>query len=167
MITDLVQIGRLGERKREENGRFRVFLKTHNYPERRFRRMAEEIQDQIDCTQCANCCRVATVPLKHRDMEKLARYLRIPLAKFIEQYTTRNESKDLILKRTEAGCVFLDGNLCSIYEARPSNCEYFPHLIRGDGPISTRMWQFIDRACFCPIVYNTLEAFKGEVGFRR
>ena len=167
MITDLVQINRLGERKRDENGRFRVFMKTHNYPERRFRRMAEEIQDQIDCTQCANCCKVATVPLKHRDMEKLARYLRIPLAQFIEEYTTRNESKDLILKRTDAGCVFLDGNLCSIYEARPSNCVNFPHLVRGDGPISTRMWQFVDRACYCPIVYNALEAFKGEVGFRR
>jgi hypothetical protein len=29
------------------------------------------------------------------------------------------------------------------------------------------MWQFIDRACYCPIVYNSLEAFKVETGFRR
>jgi hypothetical protein len=29
------------------------------------------------------------------------------------------------------------------------------------------MWQFIDRACYCPIVYNSLEAFKQETGFRR
>jgi len=29
------------------------------------------------------------------------------------------------------------------------------------------MWQFIDRACYCPIVYNGLEAFKEETGFRR
>jgi hypothetical protein len=27
------------------------------------------------------------------------------------------------------------------------------------------MWQFIDRACYCPIVYNTLEAWKQETGF--
>lgn len=167
MITDLVQISRQGERKRDENGRFRVFLKIHNYPERRFRRMAEEIEDQIDCTECANCCRVATVPLKHRDVEKLARYLGMTAQQFIEQYTGRDESKNLILKRTEAGCVFLEGKLCQVYEARPSNCSNFPHLIRGDGPISTRMWQFIDRACYCPIVYNALEAYKDEVRFRR
>jgi hypothetical protein len=28
------------------------------------------------------------------------------------------------------------------------------------------MWDFGDRACYCPIVYNTLEAIKEEVGFR-
>jgi hypothetical protein len=29
------------------------------------------------------------------------------------------------------------------------------------------MWQFVDRACYCPIVYNSLEAFKKELGFTR
>jgi hypothetical protein len=29
------------------------------------------------------------------------------------------------------------------------------------------MWQFVDRACYCPIVYHSLEAFKQELGFRR
>jgi hypothetical protein len=24
----------------------------------------------------------------------------------------------------------------------------------------------VDRACYCPIVYNSLEAFKGEMGYR-
>jgi len=28
------------------------------------------------------------------------------------------------------------------------------------------MWQMPDRATYCPIVYNSLEAFKEEVGFR-
>jgi len=27
------------------------------------------------------------------------------------------------------------------------------------------MWEMKDRACYCPIVYNTLEAFKAEVKF--
>jgi hypothetical protein len=29
------------------------------------------------------------------------------------------------------------------------------------------MWQFIDRACYCPIVYNSLEAFKVELAFKK
>jgi hypothetical protein len=29
------------------------------------------------------------------------------------------------------------------------------------------MWSMIDRACYCPIVYNSLEAFKVETRFRR
>jgi hypothetical protein len=29
------------------------------------------------------------------------------------------------------------------------------------------MWELIDRACYCPIVYNSLEAFKEEMNFKR
>ncbi len=167
MITDLVQIGRLGEKKRAENLRFRTNLKTHNYVERRFRKIAQEVEEQIDCTQCANCCRVATTRLAERDVEKLARFLRIKREQFLANYTVESEEEGLILKRTESGCVFLSGNECTVYEARPGTCEDFPHVVRGNGSLESRMWQFVDRATYCPIVYNTLEAFKDETGFRR
>ena len=52
MIKDLVQIQRLGEKKREENLKFRRYLKSHVFVERQFRKAAEEVQDQIDCRQC-------------------------------------------------------------------------------------------------------------------
>jgi hypothetical protein len=39
--------------------------------------------------------------------------------------------------------------------------------VRGNGSIASRMWQFIDRAVYCPIVYNALEAFKSETRFRK
>ncbi len=167
MITDLIQIRRLGEQKRGENERFRKHLKSHDVPDRRFRRIAEDVEDEIDCTACANCCRVATATLLERDVEKLARFLRISAAKFVEQYTEQSEEEGLILRRTPDGCVFLSGNECTVYEARPATCENFPHMVRGAGSIPSRMWQFIDRACYCPIVYNALEAFKDEVKFRR
>jgi len=41
------------------------------------------------------------------------------------------------------------------------------HLVRGAGSIESRMWQMIDRATYCPIVYNTLEEYKDIVGFQR
>jgi len=167
MVTDLIQIRRLGENKREENERFRRHLKTHDFADRRLRRIAEEIEDQIDCTQCANCCRVATVAISERDAEKLAAFLRIKLSKFMADYTTEDVEEGVILRRTEHGCVFLNGNDCTVYEARPRTCVDFPHLVRGAGSIASRMWQFIDRACYCPIVYNSLEAFKSHAGFRR
>ncbi len=168
MITDLVQIKLLGEKKRPENERFRRYLKTHDHSDRILRRVAEGVQEQIDCTTCANCCRVATVKLSERDMERLARFLRIPLAAFVTEYTATSEEEGTILHRVADGsCVFLDGNTCTVYDARPDICQRFPHLVRGNGSIASRMWQFIDRACYCPIVYNGLEAFKQETGFRR
>ncbi len=169
MITDLVQIRLLGEKKRDENLRFRRYMKSRDHSDRILRRIAEGIQDQIDCTQCANCCRVATADLAQRDIERLARYLRISAEQFITEYTVVSEEDNKrILKRTEeAGCVFLDGNSCTVYDARPETCQRFPHLVRGSGSIASRMWQFVDRATYCPIVYNSMEAFKTELKFRR
>jgi Fe-S-cluster containining protein len=168
MITDLVQIRLLGEKKRPENERFRRHLKTRDHSDRILRRIAEGIEEQIDCTVCANCCRVATVRLSERDVEHLARHFRISQAKFIAEYTVEDAEEGLILRRSdESGCVFLDGTTCTIYDERPDTCRRFPHMVRGNGSIASRMWQFIDRACYCPIVYNALEAFKEETKFRR
>lgn len=167
MITDLVQIKRFGEKQREENGRFRAWMKRHNFVERRFKAIAKDTEAAIDCTACANCCRVATTQITERDAEHLARYLRISVPQFLKEYTVTTEDEGLILRRNEGGCVFLAGNLCSVYDARPQTCELFPHLIKGNGSLLSRMWHMADRAVYCPIVFNTLEAFKTETGFKK
>jgi uncharacterized protein len=168
MITDLVQIRILGEKQRPENQRFRRHLKSRDHSDRILRRIAEEIEAQIDCTVCANCCRVATVKLAGRDIERLAHLLGIPEARFIAEYTVPDPEEGRILRRSaESGCVFLEGAACTVYDQRPDTCRRFPHLVRGNGSIASRMWQFIDRACYCPIVYNALEAFKEQTRFRR
>jgi uncharacterized protein len=104
--------------------------------------------------------------VQERDVEKLARFLGLRPVQFIRDYCHETEDEGLILNRTEEqGCVFLAGTECTVYKARPSTCESFPNLVRGSGSLTSRMWQFIDRACYCPIVYNTLEAWKPEAGF--
>lgn len=182
MITDLIQIRRLGEKNRAENLRFRKYLKSHEWVERQFRRAAEDVHDQIDCRECAECCRVTEVQLVDRDVDHLARYLGLPRQKFLDQYTALDAEGARILRRTEsperAGesplcatkpmqCVFLDGNDCTVYDARPGNCEKFPHLLRGAGSLESRMWEFADRATYCPIVFNWFEAVKELTSFRK
>ena len=167
MLTDLVQIRRQGEQNREENLRFRKWIKSHNYVERQFRHAAEEVHSAIDCRECAECCRVGDVPLAERDIDKLARFLRISPHKFRLEYTVEDEENGIILKRDpKTGCVFLSGNECTVYEARPGNCDRFPHLLRGSGSIESRMWEFVDRATYCPIVFNWLEKVKSLTKFR-
>jgi uncharacterized protein len=165
MLTDLVQIRRLGHQKRNENSRFRAYLKNHRHSDRRLRRFGEDIEAEIDCTQCANCCRVSEVGITDRDIEKLAKFIGVTREEFLRDSTQRDETNDLILKKTDAGCVFLKDNLCTVYEARPQNCANFPHLVRGSGSIASRMWQLVDRAEFCPIVYNWMEKVKEDIGF--
>ncbi|MGA2038307.1 MAG: YkgJ family cysteine cluster protein [Bryobacteraceae bacterium] len=171
LITDLVQIEQLGEKKRDENFKFRSFMKSRDHSDRILRRIAEGIQERIDCTQCANCCKTSTTEVTERDIEKLARHLHTTPEQFIADYTMLEADEGQmtrVLKFSEAdGCVFLEGNLCSVYDARPGICQRYPHLVRGNGSIASRMWQFVDRASVCPIVYNSMEAFKDELRFRR
>jgi uncharacterized protein len=168
VVSDLIEIKRLGEKKLQENERLRRYMKTHDFPERRFRRVAEEIEEKTDCRACANCCKVAETNITKRDVERLAKSLRITPRHFVLRYTTMSaqEEGETILRRNEHGCIFLDGNDCTVYDARPDTCRDFPHLVRGAGSIESRMWQMIDRATYCPIVYNSLEEYKEIVGFR-
>jgi hypothetical protein len=66
MITDLVQIAASNSSRGGENSRFRAYLKSHRHSDRRLRRFGEEIEAEIDCTQCANCCRVTEVGITER-----------------------------------------------------------------------------------------------------
>lgn len=168
MITDLVQIKLLGEKKRDENLRLRKHMKSRDSSDRILRRVAQGIEEQIDCLQCANCCRVATAKVTERDVERLSKHLHIKPARFLADFTQKSEEEGVILIRDKkTGCVFLNGNECTVYDARPESCQKFPHVVRGNGSIASRMWEFVDRACYCPIVYNTLEAFKDELKFQR
>jgi Fe-S-cluster containining protein len=167
VLTDLIQIKRLGEQKRPENERLRRHMKSFKFVERRLVKIAEEIEGQIECLECGNCCRVATAKLIDRDIEKLMKFVGVGYARFLKDYSTESEEEGLILKRDEEkGCVFLNGNECTVYAARPTSCQHFPHLTKGPGSLVSRMWEMPDRACYCPIVYNTLEAWKPEVKFK-
>jgi Fe-S-cluster containining protein len=166
MLTDLVQIARIGRQKKEENSRFRAYLKSHRHSDRRLRRFGEEIQAEIDCTKCANCCRVTETGIDERDVQRLAKFLGASRDEFLRDYSAKAEDGELILKRDENGCVFLKDNLCTVYEARPQNCANFPHLVRGDGSIASRMWRLVERTTYCPIVYNWMEKVKDDIGFR-
>lgn len=168
MITDLVQIKRLGDAARADNERLRQHMKRHNFHEKQFRRIVEDIEAATDCQTCANCCRKSTVRLSDRDIERLSKALKIKPARVVADYTMPTEDEGLILRRDdEKGCVFLDGTFCLVYDARPDICRDYPHLVHGPGSLLARMWHMPERASVCPIVYNSLESFKDELKFSR
>lgn len=166
-ITDLVQIKRLGEQKLEENKKLRQHMSRHNFVERKLKAIAQDVEARIDCLQCANCCRTATARLADREIDRVAKAAGMKRDRFLRECTEMTADEGRILRRTEAGCVFLNGNECLVYEGRPASCEDFPHLVRGPGSLMHRMWAMPERATYCPITYNTLEEWKDEVGFQR
>lgn len=166
MVTDLVEIRRLGQAKEPENRDFRRYLKIHHHPERLFREVAQEVASQIDCQACANCCRQTIVSVSTRNIQAIARHLAIEPEQVASQYTVPDPSgHGRVLRATAEGCVFLDGNLCMIYDARPRPCREFPYAARSERSLGARMSSICRRAWFCPIVYNALESYKKLVGY--
>src|SRR5579871_5632673 len=68
------------------------------------------------------------------------------------------------IRNSPEGCIFLDKNLCMIYDARPKTCRDFPHVAPGDHSLGSRpslsRW-----AAICPIIFNALESYKHVTGF--
>jgi Fe-S-cluster containining protein len=62
-------------------------------------------------------------------------------------------------------CVFLDGNLCMIYESRPKTCRNFPHVALGTHLLGGRPSSLARWAALCPIIYNALERYKHLTGY--
>src|SRR5579883_1063368 len=89
MLTDLVQIKRLGDKKEPENKRFRAYLKRHHQRNPRLRRIAEEIETQMDCTSCANCCREGEAGVTNHDIDRLAKFIGVSRQEFRERFTMR------------------------------------------------------------------------------
>src|SRR5229473_1743963 len=102
MVTDLIQIRRLAEAEEGENLDFRRYLKAHHYSDGLFHRIAQEVEEQIDCKVCANCCRQTRVNISREDIDTLARYLKMQPAEVVRQYTISDpEDRENILRHTE------------------------------------------------------------------
>ena len=167
MVTDLAEVFRLGTAKAKENLAFRRHLAAHHSGDTAFQILASEIEEQVDCTRCANCCRYSKVTVSEADIEQIAEYLGIKVKDVIRLYTEPDADNPSlrILGSSKDGCVFLDHNLCLIYEARPTPCREFPHVTVGTHSLGGRRASQDRWAPLCPIIFNAIESYKAVSGF--
>lgn len=167
MVTDLVEIRRLGAIQEAENLEFRRYLTAHHHPVEELQAVAAEIQPQIDCTACANCCRYSVVSVSQAEIETIAGHLRIEAEEVRQRCTAPDPDAPArrLLRSGKEGCVFLDGNLCTVYPARPEACRDFPHTAPGTHSLGGRVASLCRWASLCPIVYNAIETYKHRLGF--
>jgi len=81
---------------------------------------------QPDCGKC--CTRHGEydyVYLEGDDVQRLAAHLGLTVREFRDRWTKRDDGHT-ILKMEGPACPFLDGTRCTVYEARPHQCDTFP-----------------------------------------
>jgi len=156
---DLSRFKDLSKTKSAENKKFLNGLKKKD-PRKvddAFHTVHEEVFEEIDCLECANCCKTTSPIFYQTDIERVAKSLRMKPGDFIEKYLRVDEDKDYVLKSSP--CPFLDAeNYCSVYEDRPKACREYPHTNRK------KMVQIMDlthkNTLVCPAVLEMVERLK-------
>jgi len=117
----------------------------------------DEVFDEIDCLECANCCKSLGPRITDRDIERMAKALKMKSADVVAQYLRIDEDNDYVFK--EMPCPFLAGDhYCMIYENRPKACREYPHTDRK------KFYQIrnltLKNAATCPAVHKVLKALR-------
>jgi Fe-S-cluster containining protein len=167
LVTDPDQVRRLAESKEAENLHFRRYLHAHHIPVKPFQILAQVIERQIDCKQCANCCRRMIVEVTPAEIEAIAVLLDVPVQEVMQKHIDPEpgDPAHRIMRNEHDACTFLHGTLCSIYDARPAACRDFPHVAVGAHTLGARMESVCRHSSGCPILYNAIESYKAHVGY--
>jgi Fe-S-cluster containining protein len=79
----------------------------------------------LDCLECAACCKDNRVELEERDVVRFDEAGRSELAR--SPYAKRDDGKIVLVLRRDKRCKHLAGdNRCGIYPIRPDACSTFP-----------------------------------------
>ncbi len=110
--------------------------------------------EEIDCKQCANCCKTTSPRITNRDVDRLAHHLRLKPSQLIEKYLRLDTDGTYVL--TQTPCPFLDtDDTCTVYDHRPAACREYPHTDRS------RFYQILDltvkNTYICPAAYRVVQ----------
>lgn len=102
-----------------------------------FHTLHDEVFQNIDCLDCANCCKTTSPIFRDVDIVRLSKHLKIKPGDFINMHLKLDKEGDYVLKKSP--CLFLGSdNRCSVYEQRPLACKEYPHTNRR------KMFQILD-----------------------
>lgn len=114
------ELAEVGEKLRK------IRKKSPGNLDRQFEEAHDAVFAEMDCLTCANCCKSASPMLFEKDIERLAKHLKLKPGVFIEQYLFLDTDGIYAFRQTP--CPFLGSdNYCSVYEHRPKACREYPH----------------------------------------
>ena len=159
MGVDLEQFKIQSKNKEQENRKFLLWLKKKDSRkvDELFHATHEEVFEEMNCLECANCCKTTSPIFYQTDIERVAKSLRMKPGDFVEKYLRIDEDKDYVLKSSP--CPFLDSdNYCSVYNDRPKACREYPHTDRKKMVQITELT--FKNTKVCPAVFEMVERLK-------
>ena len=164
-MSQTIDVKRYEELARQKQGEHRKFLaqlkkKAPKNLDKIVQEVHNEVFQEIDCTQCANCCKTLGPDFTEQDITRIAKHFRMKLPAFEEMYLQVDEDGDKVFKSMP--CPFLGpDNLCDIYDVRPKACAAFPHTDHK------KIYQInhltIKNTLFCPAAYLFVEKLKDRI----
>lgn len=125
--------------------------------DQKFHQLHDDVFKNIDCMECANCCKTTSPIFIQKDVDRIANHLNMKSATFQQQYLMRDDEFDLVLKQSP--CAFLnEDNTCSIYDVRPRACAEYPHTNRKK--MSQILPLTLKNIEVCPAVSRIVEKMK-------
>lgn len=120
-----------------------------------------EVWSEIDCTQCAHCCKTMTPTYSQKDIRRIAKHLEMTPKAFTEKWLMQDPENGDWVNKTQP-CQFLQpDNRCGIYAVRPADCAEFPHHLKK--PFDDYNDTFIGNIHRCPATYELVRRLKKKV----
>lgn len=119
------------------------------------------VWQDVDCLECANCCKTMTPTYSTKDIKRIAAHFSITPKQFKEKWLYQEEETGDWMN-TSTPCQFLQkDNKCSIYEIRPSDCAGFPHHHKKEFDLYNDT--YIGNVERCPATYELVNRLRKRV----
>lgn len=104
---------------------------------------------RFECQGSGKCCTsrgsYGFVYLSLKDRQRFARFFHLTTSEFTRKYCEKT-SGWFHLRNPDKNCEFLEGNRCTVYEGRPSQCRTWPFWPEN---MNAKSWRR-DVVNFCP-----------------
>lgn len=162
----LMDLQKFGKKAAKNKAKLKKFLKKLDkiVPEGMDALVAEEnvkVWQEVDCLQCANCCKTMTPTYKKEDIKRISAHLGMTPKAFKAKWLYQEEDSGDWMNTTTPCQFLLDNNMCSIYEVRPEDCAGFPHHTKEDFDAYNDM--YIQNITRCPATYKLVSKVKKRV----
>jgi len=155
----LDKLALMAKKKENENRKFFSRLKTRVPKDLDItvHKLHDDVFAEMNCLDCANCCKTLGPRITEKDIERIAKFLKLKRESIVRNYLRVDEDGDFVFQNMP--CPFLmPDNFCSVYNVRPKACAEYPHTDRRK---FHQLFNLTLKNTFtCPAVYEIVENLK-------